>query len=362
MKCILSFLVAVAVSLAFACPASATYLIDGDSAASGWAISGAGWNSFATPSYSPTLGWSGIGAGYAYDVSGTGTATYTPGAVSGFVAGQYDVYCNWAVHPEHNSAINYTVNHVGGSQSFTVNQQLNAAQGNMGSLSSLSPAADSGGKWATGSGLKYLGTFNIDSASSIVLNRETSGTTTMVADGVVLRAANEGRLIDEQSASVTATTDMPYIYHVDGAPSGNYRLLYQGISTLTWNPEVSAAGVYDVKISWGANANHQSADYWVDFNGDGVKDAGDTSFAIDQGKLADQITAATADSVWSGWFDLGNLNLTPASRIIESNVAYGSNNMTAAPMLVTSVPEPSCVVLVLTGFIGLLAYAWRKQR
>ena len=59
-----------------------------------------------------------------------------------------------------------------------------------------------------------------------------------------------------------------------------------------------------------------------------------------------------------------NLSVEPGDMLylrIGDNGGYGYDD-TRFTMTVTSVPEPTAVVLLATGLLGLLAYAWKKQK
>ena len=83
------------------------------------------------------------------------------------------------------------------------------------------------------------------------------------------------------------------------------------------------------------------------------------------------IWGSTDGTTWTeqqwggGSYDLVRTDLTGALKvgIALSDYAAGSGNTAQfANFSLTTVPEPGAMVLLATGLIGLLAYAWRKRR
>ncbi len=112
-----------------------------------------------------------------------------------------------------------------------------------------------------------------------------------------------------------------------------------GITTLTWTnvssrtqTALESLGSYDIPAStvleWIASANASAADI----------SALESIRTGSSGKVTMLLTASAGDRDWN-----------------DVNHGY-------APQLVlTTVPEPSLVVLLVTGLIGLVCYAWRKR-
>jgi len=48
--------------------------------------------------------------------------------------------------------------------------------------------------------------------------------------------------------------------------------------------------------------------------------------------------------------------------MLSDNTENGANGSGADYLRVTSIPEPSTVMLFVSGLVGLLAYAWRKRK
>jgi len=100
----------------------------------------------------------------------------------------------------------------------------------------------------------------------------------------------------------------------------------------------------------------------VDVNGNGINDSGDTLFTIDQHLMADQVTGGSPDyGLWSGYYDLGTFSLTGSSKVVQWDEG-GAGAMTVAPLLITPIPEPSTIILLVTAVFGLVVYAWRKMK
>ena len=336
-------LAGVVVLLALAMPAQAVVItIDdgaGTGAGTGFSVSAGTWTSYSALA---------VGGTYFAPNEGNGTATYTPGNVSGFVSGTYDVYASWGVFNADNGA-SYQVNHTGGSASFAFDNKMNAAQGASGCLSYVD---------ASGSGFRYLGTYNLNTSSNVTLSINAGQ-----ADAVMFRSPSDGFFIDHQSANLTTNdTAAWFISGTTTSPSGNYFYTVTDSATATW-AGIPTAGSYDLQISWGVHPSHsQNVKYLVDVNGNGSNDAGDTLVTIDQHLMADQQTGGNdAYGLWSGYFDLGTFSLTNSSKVIQWDEG-GAGAMTVAPMLVTAIPEPSTIILLIAALLGLLANAWRKRK
>jgi RHS repeat-associated protein len=83
------------------------------------------------------------------------TATWTPNQ-----GGEYEIYANWTAHPNRATDAKYTIHHSNGNNTLTVNQQQN------------------GGQW------NLLGTFTLNSSSTIALSNDANGY--VIADGIRL--------------------------------------------------------------------------------------------------------------------------------------------------------------------------------
>lgn len=288
-----------------------------------------------------------VGGGYSWPANpATDTATYTPGQVSGFEAGLYDVYVSWGVWSG-NTGATYTVNHTGGTQVVSFDNTDNASQG---SASGLQPNTA-----GSGSGFSLLGTFELDALSNVIF----SGAGQI--DALMIRSQEDGRFLDHQSANLVTNNPAGWMMApAPTVPSGNYFYSIQN-NTVAWTDLVDKAGTYDVKVSWGVHEAHSDrVNYLVDIDGNGQQDEGDTLITINQMLTADQVTSGSA--VWSDYCDLGSFVLTADSQVLQWNDYSTYVAMTVAPMLVTpvTVPEPSTLVLLLT--LGFFAYGIRTHK
>lgn len=296
------------------------------------------------------------------------TVTYTPSSLSQFAAGTYDVYVNWALfkHPSvaNTTSAVYTVNSSAGSQSFEVDELQYASQGTNGAVGTLLNFSNSG--------YRYLGRYTFDASSNVVLSTtSTTVNTDLIADSVMFRTPDAGRYIDPLSSDVTAsrlatlTNDTLSNY-----PSGTIPWWENGDPlNVSYNPQVSVSGLYDVKVSWAAwnsiSNGAVSATCFIDTNGNGTLDSGEYSRLIDTRNLADG-TPAT-DWLWSDYLDLGSFQMTPSTQIVWSWDGQAQDDGTRTrlhlgTMVVTPIPEPGTAAILGMALAGLVAYAWRKRR
>ena len=138
---------------------------------------------------------------YQYNAAGTGNDTATwPSNVT--TTASYDVYAHWTAHSNRASDAKYTVNHTTGNDTLTVNQQLN------------------GGQW------NLLGTYTLDTASTIVLTDDANGY--VIADGITILPAGTPPNPTTQS------------------------------ETATWQLNAPSTASYDVYAHWAAASNRAS--------------------------------------------------------------------------------------------------------
>jgi len=142
------------------------------------------------------------------------TALWTPN----LAAGEYEVYARWTESSNRSTAVPYTINHAGGSNTVNVNQRQN------------------GGKWV------YLGTFIFNGVSSenvIISHTVTNRTSDLVCADAV-------SFVPTGSAWDWSTDTQAYNDHYFYTPSsGNY--------TATWTPDLPVAGTWEVQARWYAN-------------------------------------------------------------------------------------------------------------
>ncbi|MFA4873372.1 MAG: SdrD B-like domain-containing protein [Patescibacteria group bacterium] len=191
------FVAALALAL-FAKPALAAEIIvdDGDAgyADTGWSV--------ATDQGYPL----GPGMDVHFTAAGDGsqTATSTPTIPT---TGNYHVYVSWTTHLNRATNAPYTVNYSGGSQTFTVNQEL------------LNDQATVGGQFGEWSGWYLLGTFAFDAGTTGNVVLKNNANEYVIADAV--------RFV---SSTLTVPGDYPTIQAaIDAALPGDTILVDTGI-------------------------------------------------------------------------------------------------------------------------------------
>ncbi len=106
------------------------------------------------------------------------------------------------------------------------------------------------------------------------------------------------------------------------------------------------------------------------YTGTGLNEGALITTAINEGYHTLTITLApneTAAHVWVDGVDQGAIDLTPAAyyaRAVFGDYSSGSGGEANWDYVNVNIPtpEPSTLVLLATGLLGLLYYAWRKQR
>lgn len=361
-RCFVFFALVVGVGLTLlATPLLAgTILMDSSDGGPGISLVG-GWTNYTGPNgtVNNTYHYSDDGA----DNLNNDVATYTPGTRAGFSAGQYDVYVSWGLFTSHALHARYTVNHTAGATAFNdLKHTQTAAQAYPGSLGYIN---------GNGSGWYYLGQFNLNASSTVVLDRnafEPATTDHIIADGVMLVSPVDGRLIDEHSrnVTVTGTWNPTFAYTAVGSPNLAFAFTTDGAAKMTYQPLQTGAGfnnplpdgLHRLMISWAANSGYNSAaSYLIDLDGDGIQDANDTLLSVNQRLLANG--GSPSGTQWSGFFHAGDYLLTSASKII----LYGAAGTTTSTDLIqlTTTPEPSGIaILAGLGICGLLGCAVRR--
>lgn len=150
---------------------------------------------------------------------GDDQATWRIGTDTDFESGDYYVFVSWTTAPNRDDAAEYTLNHTGGVYDFTVNQQL-AADG--------SSIADN--QW---SGWKLVGadSFNLDTASNLVLTDSNTPGVHVIASDILLVGTDEVWVDDDWDGSAVGdevVADKYYGYNafstiqeaIDGASVG----------------------------------------------------------------------------------------------------------------------------------------------
>ena len=114
---------------------------------------------------------------------------------------------------------------------------------------------------------------------------------------------------------------------------------------------VGSSGYENVKV--GGNNMGITLNAWHNVEVDWLKGAGTFTLSID-GVTSDPLLAAPT----SGWSNSG----ATTAAVMEYTGDANPGNFTTYIDGVKPIPEPSAVVLLASGLIGLLAYAWRKRR
>jgi hypothetical protein len=294
---------------------------------------------------------------FAYTQDAAAMLTSSPSAAGvGFVPGNYDLYVQWDVYagsPPATAGATYTVNHTGGPTAVTINQQQYANQ----STPNGAPFAD-----IQGSGLYYVGNFNLDNASTITLTKAAGEPTTYLThDAVYL--TNDGVVIEDMSAKVTYTGySGNNIYYYPGQPAIDITSSYPYTTTLggTATYEPGLTGLREVFISWSA-ASHHSTSVGVLFDADGnLGTTGDQVVlpSINNTQLADGTPTVNTTQLWSQLESLGQFNLQANSVFVFTN-----NTASAMPMDVmwvsNVIPEPASAAVIAAG--GLLVLGRRRR-
>jgi hypothetical protein len=261
------------------------------------------------------------------------------------------LYVQWDVYsgsPPATDGAMYTVNHTGGATQVAVNQRQYASQG----AANGAPFAD-----IQGSGLYYVGNFNLDNASTITLAKAAGEPTNYLThDAIYL--TNDGVVVEDMSAKVTYTGySGNNIYFYPGQPGIDITSSYpyttvQG-ATASYAPGLT--GLREVFISWSA-AIHHSSSVGVLFDADGnLLTTGDQQAlpTINNTQLADGTPTVDTTQLWSQLDSLGQFNLQPGSVFVFTN-----NTTSAMPMDVmwvsNLVPEPASAALLGAGGLSLL--------
>jgi hypothetical protein len=108
------------------------------------------------------------------------------------------------------------------------------------------------------------------------------------------------------------------------------------------------------------NDNHYPATEW-DFHVGSIKNSIIAPAAGDELEI---VWSASSAQLWKNG-DLLVTQTTNLPTVTSANLkltAYFGGAMTVDTVSTNPVPEPSAIILIATGLIGLLAYAWRKRR
>lgn len=287
--------------------------------------------------------------------------TWTPSAAVGFVSGvEYFVQVDWGVYGVHGNH-NFVTTHASGANTSNVNMNQFAAQAT--SLGTLPAPADT-----EASGWYTLGRFTLNGSSTVQIKSNSSAYVSSDAVRISSVIGGEGLIIDETSAGTvysgtwaaapggrvkTSASPQSNEYRVSSTPAGGDSVSYLVGSSFYTGPA-------EVSISWGVNSSYSNnAQYVLDLDGNFGTLGDQTTVLINQQLLTNQVSGGT--NVWSGWYKLnGQFNLTANSRVLLTDLD-NTRILSADALLVTPVPEPMSLTLVLTGIFGLIAVRRRNR-
>jgi len=218
--------------------------------------------------------------------TGDYTATWTPN----LQAGEYKVYARWRALDNRSTAVPYTINHAGGSDTVTVNQRVN------------------GGKWV------LLGTYTFNAGSgnvSIGYSVSSTGSDRVCADAVKFEPT--------ATAWDWATNGEAYNGHYWWTPTdGDY--------TATWTPNLPISGTWEVQARWHATSERStSVTYTINHTG------GSTPVTVNQ-----RLNGGAWVSLGSYTFDAGT-----AGNVVLSHTRNGMTDTVCADAVrfVPAIPE-----------------------
>jgi RHS repeat-associated protein len=269
-----------------------------------------------------------LGTNYQVHTAGTGTNTFTWTATIP-ASGSYEVYARWTSHPNRATNAKYVVNHAGGADTVTVNQEQNTATWvllgtysfNAGSASVV--LSDNANEYVVADAVKFqppgaapstatwaisvpsAGSYNVYARWTAHPNRATD------AKYVVTHAGGSNTVtVNQEGASGTWNLLGAYSFNAGNTTislndQANGYVIADAVmllppgsapNTATWTPNVSQAGTYEVYARWTANPNRATdAKYTV------THASGNTTTTVNQ-----QANGAA-------WNLLGTYTLTPGT-------------------------------------------------
>jgi hypothetical protein len=149
----------------------------------------------------------------------------------------------------------------------------------------------------------------------------------------------------------------------DGAHVGAFSINQDGFGALTSTlTDTLAAGTYTLTVAVGARTGKVGADFRIDLGTGYAPDLASyigSSTEVSLGRLTDKTVTYT---VFSDNLNFGNPIVITLS---ASNSAVGTHEVAFDNVrldFVPAVPEPGTLVLVASGLLGLLCYAWPKRK
>jgi RHS repeat-associated protein len=269
-----------------------------------------------------------LGTNYQVHTAGTGTNTFTWTATIP-ASGSYEVYARWTSHPNRATNAKYVVNHAGGADTVTVNQEQNTATWvllgtysfNAGSASVV--LSDNANEYVVADAVKFQPPGAAPSTATWAINVPSAGSYNVYARWtahpnratdakyVVTHAGGSNTVtVNQEAASGTWNLLGTYSFNAGNTTvtlndQANGYVIADAVmllppgsapNTATWTPNVAQAGTYEVYARWTANPNRATdAKYTV------THASGNTTTTVNQ-----QANGAA-------WNLLGTYTLTPGT-------------------------------------------------
>jgi len=226
------------------------------------------------------------------------------------------------------------------------------------------------------------------------MNRRLMCATLLVTAGCAIQAAN-AETWDAYSgfhaADNVATARWQYMYTATAGQNADYQLLDAYSSSQGWYRSSDTYSLPfvktdngEVQIHPGGNANWEAASVlaWKNLNANtetvnvsfSLADRDSSAYQFSDGIEYWLYSTTSSDFLKHGFMDNGGATGTITTDTPVSVAgggmlylqigprAYIDCDMTGVTFSVTSVPEPTSLIMLLAGVFGLLAYAWRKRK
>ncbi len=239
-------------------------------------------------------------------------------------------------------------------------------------------------------------------ANTVILYHMNEGSGTTVADSASLGGVNDGTLGASQPAWTSSGRFGTGLTAIDGDSEYLSASIGSGVFTNNqmtldaWiQPTDAAAGasylagwsgdgymyfryVGGTSLGFGVNASDGTATEWAEVRGDattnltgtgwhhvaGTFDNGTLKLYVDNVLISTNVTSYTTLRAPTAFYVAGSVPWDP-SYAEEGNYIGAIDEVRLSNIARTdfsAIPEPSAIVLLVTGMFGLLAYAWRKRK